>query len=370
MRKLFCSLFVFVFGFLVLSVSPSYANVLSNQSGTVTVAKNEVINDDLFVGAPNVEIDGVVNGNVFVGANSVRITGTVNGSLHVGASTVILSGVVKNNAYVAAANITITKAKIGDTLLAGSGNMTVDKDTTIGGSLLVGGGNINVDAQVKRNAFVGAGNASFGPGAKISKDLYYAVGDNGQGGAVVSSDATVGGSIHKSVYEVNSTDMENAKAKLASFMVTAKIISVIVSFLGTIILGILYIKFFSNHIADSSDLFLDSFWKSFGTGLLVAVAFVPAIILLLLTGIGIPLAGVALLLVILGFSLSKLVVGNAIGVFMTRKFNWRMNKYLTFVLGIVVACLIGLVPFVGCLAMMVATFTGLGALTLKSFFNK
>lgn len=114
MRKFITSLLVFFLAFFVLSATQvSAAKLESSPSGTFTIAKGQVVNDDLFVSAQTAEIDGIVNGDVFIAAATVRITGTVNGSVHIGGQNVDLEGIVKNNVYIGGQNITITGANIG-----------------------------------------------------------------------------------------------------------------------------------------------------------------------------------------------------------------------------------------------------------------
>ncbi len=116
------------------------ARVISVEKGTVTISKTEVINDDLFIAAQTVEIYGTINGDVYAGAEIVRIDGIINGTLHAGAGIVYLSGRISQNAYIGAGSVIVNKAVIGDSLLVGAGNASVDADSSIGGSISGGNG--------------------------------------------------------------------------------------------------------------------------------------------------------------------------------------------------------------------------------------
>ena len=48
---------------------------------TVTIAKNEVIDDDLIITGQNVIVDGTINGDLVVAGGKIVINGTVNGSV-------------------------------------------------------------------------------------------------------------------------------------------------------------------------------------------------------------------------------------------------------------------------------------------------
>ena len=54
----------------------------------VTVGEGETIDDDLYVGAGTVTIDGTVNGDATIGGGTVNVTGTVTGSLNVAGGTI------------------------------------------------------------------------------------------------------------------------------------------------------------------------------------------------------------------------------------------------------------------------------------------
>ena len=117
MRKALTSLIIFILAFFVFFPAEVSAKVITKENGDVNVAKTEVVNDDLFIGAQTVGIDGVVNGDVFIGAQTVKITGIINGSLHVGANTVDISGKIKGNVYTGAQNVLVNGGEIGGSLL-------------------------------------------------------------------------------------------------------------------------------------------------------------------------------------------------------------------------------------------------------------
>lgn len=382
MRKVFTSLVVFVFAFFIASVSQVSAKVITDQTGDVTIAKSEVINDDLFVGAKTVDIAGTVNGDVYVGAETVRVTGVVNGNLHIGTSTLDLEGKIKGNVYAGAGSITTNKSQIGGSLLVGSGNVNLDKDTTIGGSLLAGAGTITVNSPVKRDAFIGAGtlflnssvggearigggNVSLGSDAKIAKDLYYAVDENG-GKVAMDEAATVVGMTHKTQYNLSTNkDLMTIRNEIPRVLRGVGTLSSILSFLGAIVVGFVYLKFFKKHFTSTSELAAKSFWKSLGVGLLVSILTVPALILLAITIIGAPLAGLVFMLLLIFFYLNKLVVGLCFGNWLVKKFSWKTTTFGAFALGLLGLYILKMIPVVSVFTNLVVLWVGLGALTLN-----
>jgi hypothetical protein len=372
MRRLIIFLFTFVFAFFVFSLNQVSAKVISNQNGSVTVAKGEVINDDLFVAAQSVEIAGVVNGDVFVAAQSLSVTGTVNGSLHAGGNLINLGGVIKGNVYVGGQSIVVNDSSIGGSILVGGATVSVDKNSTVGGSVLVGAGTFTLDSQVKRSVYAGSGSFTLGDNTRIGKDLYYGS-SNDSGQVSISDKAVITGETFKSEIDTanGNAKVEMAREKFPAIFRGFRIVSTFVSLLGALIIGFICFKLFGKYFSQVSGIVTESFWKSLGVGFLVSIAFVPALIVLLITVIGIPVAGLSLLVFLLYIYLAKIVVGSAFGVWLVGKFNWKkLSTFTTFALGLAALYVIKMIPFVGGLASVVILWSGLGALILKFFSSK
>lgn len=364
MRKVLVYFLVSVFTFLFVSASSVSAKVMANDNGPVVVAKTEVVNDDLFVGAQSVLIDGVVNGDVFIGASTVKINGTINGNLHVGASVFDLSGTVKGNVYAGAQNLTVANASISGSLITGGATVVVDKDTTIGGSIITGAGSLNISSQVKRSIYAGAGNLTLGDTTKVGKDLYYA----SDSVANISGSAKILGSTYKAEQSDKAKkDAEAFKNDFPKFIKGFNFAGTMVSLIGALIVGFIYIKLFGGHAVSASDLVTNSFWKSLGVGLTVSIVFIPAVIILLITVIGIPLAGVSVLVFLLYSALAKVVAGLAFGGWAKNALKRKMSINMTFALGLLLIYLLKMVPMIGLITGLAVFWSGLGALTLKTF---
>jgi len=368
MRKISTALLIFIFAFFGLFVTGVSAKVISNDKGSVIIGETEVINDDLFVGAQVAEIDGVVNGDVFIGAQTVKIAGIINGNLHVGANTFNLGGVVKGNVYTGAQNLLVNNATIGGSLLVGAASVNIDKNTTIGGSILAGAGTLSMDSQVKRSVYAGTGSLVVGSDSVIGKDLYYAAGDE-EGQTSISENAKIGGTIYKSEAKPpkEGFDMGAAKKQASPFVSGAKVMSGLISLAGALVVGLLYLKLFGHHLSHTAELVTKSFWKSLGIGFLVTISAVPGLIILLITVVGIPLAGLAFLMLLIFSYLAKIVAGMAFGNWARQKYNWKLSTFGTLALGLAVFYLVKLVPFIGFLAGLMVLWIGLGALTLSVF---
>jgi hypothetical protein len=366
MKKVMASLVMFLLVFFLFSVKGVLAKVITNEKGTVNVAKGEILNDDLFAGGQTVEIAGTVNGDVFIGAQTVKVTGIINGNLHVGANTLDISGTVKGNVYAGAQNVLLSSAKIGGSVIVGAATLNADKDSIIGGSLIAGAGNVTIDSQVKRSAYAGAGSLTLGSNARIGKDFYYSSGNNQ---ANISSSAKIAGLTYKSEPKniKTSVNVDLAKKQIPAVLGGIRFGASIISFLGALIVGFIYLKLFGKHFVQTADIVSKSFWKSLGIGFLVSIAAVPGLIILLITVVGIPLAGLALLMLLLYIYLAKIVVGSALGTWISKRFSWKTSAYGAFALGLFAFYVVKMIPFVGGLAGLAVLWSGLGALTLRMF---
>lgn len=382
MKKLIAITITLLFSFLVIPIKNVSAKVIVEEEGLVSVAKDEVVNDDLFVGAQTVEILGTVNGDVYVGAESLRVDGVINGNLHAGAGMATISGEVNGSVYIGTGNLIVENAKIGNSLLIGAGNVNIDSDSEIGGSLLVGSGSVFVNSPVGRNIFMGAGQAdlnsnvggevrvaggviNLGPNAKIAKDLTYSV-DEDEGSLNISDSASVAGQVKKGKQRfATEKELDVARQGFSQAFRAFNFISKLISFAGALIVGLLAMKFFEKPFSTAALNVEKSFWKSLGVGFLVIIAAVPAFILLAVTGVGLSLAWVLLLLLLLGVYFSKITVALCFGNWIKDKLgNKNMSVYLAFALGLFGLYILKLIPIVGFLTSATILFSGLGALTL------
>jgi len=379
MKKIFVIILSF---FLLLSVSSgvTYAKTLYQDKGTVSVAKAEVINDDLFAGGENVDLQGTVNGDVFIGAGTVNVRGKVNGNLHIGAGTVRLGGPVSGNVYIGSGEVSVQGAKIGGSLLVGTGTLTIDKESSIGGSLLVGSGTINNRAPIGRNAMLGAGminldsavggeaklgggKIDLGPETNIARDLTYTFDEANN--FTMSEGATVGGQIKRIDAKTMPKFDQRAKGNALNKFHSAKIGWNIISFVGALIIGFLLIKLLPKAPNEVSKQIGSSFFSNIGVGFLVSVLALPALILMAITVVGLPLAAITFALLLITLYFSKLVVGLWAGNFISEKFGWKkMSFYASFTLGLLVVYLLKSLPFIGFFISLVVTLTGLGALSI------
>jgi len=110
--------------FLVVAVSSAaLAAEFTSDEDTYRLAAGEVVEDDLFVSALEVYIDGTVRGDLFVAANYIEIspTGTVEGDLFAAANGIVVKGTIEDDMRGMANAIELSGTVGDDAMLAAGG---------------------------------------------------------------------------------------------------------------------------------------------------------------------------------------------------------------------------------------------------------
>ena len=183
--KLFSVLTLFVMLSLVLV--PSVAAFEGREGDHIVIGPDEVIEDDLYVGAESVTIDGVVDGDLFAGAERVIINGTVTGDLVSGAQTIVINGEVEGDVMAFAQSVVI-HGKVGDDLRSGAAALQLGEEAMVGDDLLFGGASI----EVMPNSQVGGDLLFGGAQALVEGDV---AGDLSVGSSALELTGSVSGDV-------------------------------------------------------------------------------------------------------------------------------------------------------------------------------
>ncbi len=161
-RKRFSSKFIAFLGvsliFLFL-VSPAQA-FEPREGEDVVIAQGEVIEDDLYVTANTVRVEGTIKGDLVAFASLVVIgeTGVVEQDLLAAGQGVVINGVVKDDARVAGAVVSLGQnAKVMGDLLAAGYSVETRLGSLINHDAVIGAGVVSLNGGIGRNLLVGAG---------------------------------------------------------------------------------------------------------------------------------------------------------------------------------------------------------------------
>jgi hypothetical protein len=122
-----------------------------DQDGVIEAG--EVIDDDVFIEAEHVVVDGMVNGILIVSANQAEINGTVNGDLILFVSQAKIEGTVADNLFF--------------------GGQALELNGTVGGSVFAAGSSLTLEpeAVVERNLVFGGFGLEAAEGSVVGRDV-------------------------------------------------------------------------------------------------------------------------------------------------------------------------------------------------------
>jgi cytoskeletal protein CcmA (bactofilin family) len=141
----------------------------------VTIPAGQTVNDDLYIAAQTVTINGTVQGDVVAAGQIVTINGTIEGGLIAVAQTLIINGTVRDTARVAAQAIVLDpQARIGRDLMVGAYSLETRPGSAVGRDTLIGAYQALLTGTIGRN--LAGGLAGLDIRSSIGGDVNVAVG--------------------------------------------------------------------------------------------------------------------------------------------------------------------------------------------------
>jgi cytoskeletal protein CcmA (bactofilin family) len=365
-------------------ISPALAGDFRTDR-SVTVGEGETIDDDLYVAAGQIVIDGTVDGDATIAGGTVTVNGTVNGSLNVGAGTVEVLGEVTGAVRVSGGTVQID-GSVGRDVVAFGGTVTIGSsaevagdvaggvgtlvvDGTVAGDLLAGAGTITVAGTVDGAIEATVGQLTIESGAVVGGDVTYtstneAVIEDGSqiGGEVTQEEPAAGGGTQPSVIPDN------------------PIVAYLGVLLGMLLLGWGLLLVRPRLTLGSADALRTAPLPSLGIGFAALIGQFVLIALLALVGVLLaiiagPLGGavvaicvVVLLLIILAIIFSVVPIAMTIGRLVL---PGDRSPYLEYLAGAAILALVvvasGYVPALGGLVFLIVWVLGLGAFVVYSW---
>jgi len=142
--------------------------------GGGTVPAGQTIDDDVFLSAQNVTVDGTINGNLLAAGSTVTINGTVNGDVFLAGQSLIVAqnATINGNLFVGGYAIQVM-GKVTGSVFGGSNNLTLSQNANIASNLYYGGYSIETQAGnvVGKDAYIAGYQAILG--GEISRDLNF-----------------------------------------------------------------------------------------------------------------------------------------------------------------------------------------------------
>ena len=366
-----CLSLAFLVAFLLTLIGAPSAFAADFRTGTtITIGEGEVINDDLYLFATTITIDGTVNGDLIAAGTTVTINGTVNGTANLAGTDVVINGTVAEGARIAANSASIA-GTLGEDLLLAVNTSGISADAVIGRDLILAVNTVTLDGAVERRISGVAGtatmNGSVGTDVEIGVENL-TVTDNARIGgnlaytsenmAEIADAAEIGGE----VTHETSVDMDVETGFSFDAMVWNIIALVMAAVYGTVLLfG------FPRLTVSASNQLLENPLLSLGMGVVFLIVVPILAVVVMITVVGIPLGLIALLLYGVALFSAQVFVGMTLGRILlsfVSDANRRLMQFLGLLLGLLILFGISYIPYVGSWAPLIVAIFGLGGLML------
>lgn len=370
MKKILFALIAFV---LFIPLVASAADIRVNEeSGSEVIQKGETVKNVYSFGN-NVVAEANVLGD-FVGAgNYVAINGDVQYGVIAAGANVVINGKVNQSVRVAAGNVQIM-GDVGEDLIVAGGTVQTGPNSRVAGDILVTGGVINLAGSIGGNVKITGGQVTidavvagnieakevndlkFTDNAVVHGNLKYSSTNE----AVVSPKAKLLGQVD--FQQVHKLSKVPFVAGLVALATIGKILSIIGLYIVIILMTYLLSRF--TKIATKNG--LDAPFKMFGWGILTLIVIPIVAIILLASMIGIQASGILgsvyFALMLFARPLGSILLGTAIfKLFSKNKENLRID-WLTGLVGLAVATILMIIPFVGWIIPFIFYMMALGVL--------
>ena len=313
------------------------------------------VQGDAFIAGGQVDLNKPVNGDAVLAGGGVYLSERVGGNLYATGGSVLIDAPIAGNARLAGGHVEITRRGqvLGKTTLVG-GRVTVLGKA--GRQLAVFAEYVTLDGEVAGNATIASRALSIGPNARVSGKLTY----RGSVPAQIDPAAVITGGI-----DYLSFDFEDETYRPVARAVAW--VGAIAFTVGLFLIGMLVIIVAPESTAHMSKLVRVRAISAFAMGLVTILCVPIAIVLLMLTIVGIPFAFMLLLawpiILILGYlagvmALSDAIAGHSAGAKRRRIF------LLAVALGAML--LFARVPFAGWFIGMLLLVMGVGAMALNA----
>ncbi|HET7362960.1 MAG TPA: polymer-forming cytoskeletal protein [Burkholderiales bacterium] len=310
---------------------------------------------DLIAAGGELRVTAPVAGDLVVAGGSVRLDGAVEHNVYAAGGQVGFDGAAARNARIAGGSVAIgPRARIGGNASLAGGQ--VEMRGSIGGYLQAGAGHVLIDGPVAGDVDASAGDVELGPRARIAGKLRY------RAKAPLNMDpaAQVAGGVERLELPRHPTPPPRWLFR-AGFVIWSLGLVVLAAVLAWLLPA------FSARVADNAR---RRFGWSLLTGFVALVAVPPAVLVLMVTVVGLPLAILTALayaaLMLVGYVASGIAIGNAaLARWQAERAahtGWRVAAAAA---GTLILSLVALIPWLGGLVAFLALLAGIGALLLE-----
>lgn len=385
---------------LVLCIASLAHGSVFETDSTVVVSSLQVIDDDYFLFADKLIVDGTITGDLFAFVVKEQINGTIGRSAHVIAETCIHDGLIEGGLRAVVKDLVVNGIVSGNLIAFGNdlsieSGAVVQKDLTLMGSKLHVAGTVKGDVsvwgeRVLLSGHVGGNLAIRGeririsPPAVILGNVTWETKERSD--LVIDSGVTIVGTQTWNELKEESAEADESAAWLGSIVLTGA------SLLAAFLFGLLLIWLFRPYVEEAvrtvrSELATSmavGVVGSLGTGVCILVLIVSllfmaigaivlssdtaivGVILLILSTVLLPLAGFAALCGVIVFYAGAILVSPVVGHLLLSKGGSVATTLsgTTLFVGLVLLSLLFLIPYLGALIFLLVSIAGMGAIMI------
>lgn len=371
--------------FLCLTISSVYGIELR---GGDNIVISDTVRHNLYLGGGTVTINAPVLGDLIIAGGSITINDSVAGDILLAGGEVFFYGATANDIRCAGGRLHIKNNVSGDLIVAG-GEVSVDRRVQVG-ELVIAGGNVIMDGRVLGEMKCYAGNAVLNGevyGNAEMKGGTVTINGSINGRSVLAAEEIIlgskasfngdvrywcekgqldfGGKISngKAIFD-ESLALESGPWRNVGLMSVLAVLW----YVGMVLVMLILLQyFFGARFRNKERNLRENRWKAFGYGFLFFIGAPVAIVISLVTLIGIPLGLILLFTYILALIFSTAVASLLYTHWLRqrRNANWGFWRMIFISLGIfVVIKIIGMIPFAGWLLVFIMKCLAFGALLI------
>jgi len=347
-----------------LALAPTTARAATAlQGNAVTVAANQTINDDLYAVGGAIVIDGRVNGDIVTVGGTVTLNGIVTGNVIAAGGDTRITGKVNGTVRAAGGTITIDGVVGKDVVVAG-GMVTLGSSARVGRDLWTGAGTTSLNGQITRNVQVSAGVVRINSGAVVGGNVSY----TGNTAPVMASGAMVQGTVTQMAGASGSRWM-GWSAPWSAATPGGAIAAWLRMLTGLVIFGLAIVLLGPGVSRTVMGCLERTPWQSAGLGLALVIAVPIAALIVFVVGLFVGawwLALIVMALYLVALPVSMVIAALGLGHWIATRVG-RADLALSWELlvGLVLLGVVSVVPWIGGLAIFVASLLGFGALGLS-----
>lgn len=344
-----------------------------------SVARSEVVEDNIYVAERIGVIEGTLKKDLVTAGANILVTGMVERDIIAAGGTLELLGDVNGNVRAVGGTITIGKDVSGDVVIAG-GVVHIAPGATVKGDVIVAAGQLIVDGTVEGsitaaskdvviNGTIGKNvsirlnqRLSFGKGAKVDGDLNY----RSIAPAVMGEGAMIAGKTDFQKIEQPTRMGERARDAFLGFIGFVALIKLLAMLVTAVAAVVLFKKPIQALVKTSTE----HFGREMVRGFVVMVVVPVAIVVALISLVGMAFGVIGILLYALLVVMAKIFGGILFGVVLVKLMKKAKEYEVTWqnaAIGVVAIEVVWLVPIIGWVSVFLIFLASLGSISMMAY---